>query len=262
MRYSRLNERLDTAWLTGLPMAHRGLHDKDKGIFENSASAFSAAVAAGYGMECDIQLSADGEAMVFHDATLERMTTGTGRLFRQSAKEIGALNLATSSDRVQTLGELLDQIGGKTPLLVELKNIHQIGALEQRTADLLSSYKGEVAVMSFNPASMRWFAQNAPQVIRGQLSHAFISQASKARPALQRFLARHLFVDFISKPHFIGYDINHLPRPAPTFLRRLGKPILSWTVSTRQHRETAAKHADNIIFEGFTPSLNWARTHE
>lgn len=253
---------MDTDWLTGLPMAHRGLHDKIKGIFENSSSAFGAAVDAGYGMECDIQLSADGEAMVFHDATLERMTGGSGRLFRQDAKSISALKLGTSGDTVQTLGELLEQIGGKTPLLVELKNMREPGALEERTASLLKDYKGQVAVMSFNPASMKWFADHAPQIVRGQLSHAFTSQASKQRPLLQRFLARHLFVNFISKPHFVGYDINHLPEPATSLLRALGKPILSWTVSTQLHREVAAKYADNIIFEGFSPSLEWSKTHE
>lgn len=252
---------MDTDWLTSVPMAHRGLHDKDKGIFENSSSAFGAAVDAGYGMECDIQLSSDGEAMVFHDATLERMTTSSGRLFQQDAKAIGALKLGTSTDTIQTLGELLEQVGGRAPLLVELKNVREPGALEQRTAALLKDYKGQVAVMSFNPASMKWFAVNAPQIVRGQLSHAFISQASKQRPPLQRFLARHLFVNFISKPHFVGYDINHLPKPATSLLRALGKPILSWTVSTQHHRDVAAKHADNIIFEGFLPSLEWSITH-
>lgn len=262
MRCSRLSKQMDTDWLTGVPMAHRGLHDKGMGIFENSSSAFGAAVDAGYGMECDIQLSSDGEAMVFHDATLERMTEGSGRLFQQDARSIGAMKLGTSSDTIQTLGELLEQIGGKTPLLVELKNVRAAGQLEKRTADLLQSYKGQVAVMSFNPGSMKWFAQNAPRIVRGQLSHAFISQASRKRPALQRFLARHLFVNFISKPHFIGYDINHLPRPATSLLRALGKPILSWTVSTQHHREVAAKYADNIIFEGFRPSLDWSSTHQ
>lgn len=253
---------MDIDWLTSAPMAHRGLHDKDKGIFENSSSAFGAAVNAGYGMECDIQLSSNGEAMVFHDATLERMTTSSGRLFRQDAKSIGTMKLGTSTDTIQTLGELLEQVGGRAPLLVELKNMRKPGALEERTAALLKDYKGEVAVMSFNPGSMGWFATNAPNIPRGQLSHAFISQASKQRPALQRFLARHLFVNFISKPHFIGYDINHLPMPATSLLRALGKPILSWTVSTQQHREVAAKHTDNIIFEGFLPSLDWSKTHE
>lgn len=253
---------MNTDWLTGLPMAHRGLHDKNNGILENSSSAFGAALDAGYGMECDVQLTSDGEAMVFHDATLDRMTDAVGPLYRQDAKSIGALRLGTSSDTVPTLGELLEQVGGKTPLLVELKNMRAAGPLESRTASLLKDYKGQVAVMSFNPGSMKWFAENAPHIVRGQLSHAFISEASMKRPPLQRFLARHLLVNFISRPHFVGYDINHLPMPATTLLRALGKPVLSWTVSTQQHRDVAARCADNIIFEGFRPSLDWSRTHE
>ena len=250
-------------WLTSVPMAHRGLHDVAQGIIENSTSAFSAAIEAGYGMECDVQVSADGEPVVFHDAKLDRLTEQTGPLGNRSAAEIGAISLTGSSDRIQTLGELLEQIDGRTPLLVEIKkNESKPGAIEERTRDLLKSYKGPAAVMSFNPDSMGWFAANAPDIPRGQLSTAFKTGGGSHRPALQRFMARHLLVNAISKPHFIGYDINHLPSPATSFLRRRGMPILTWTVRTNINRDVASKYADNIIFEGFRPTLEWARTHE
>lgn len=250
-------------WLTSVPMAHRGLHAVEQGIIENSTSAFGAAIEAGYSMECDVQVSADGEAVVFHDAKLDRLTAETGPLGIRSAAEIGATYLTGSSDRIQTLGELLEQIDGRTPLLVEIKkNQRAPGALEERARDLLKSYKGPAAVMSFNPDSMGWFAANAPDIPRGQLSTAFKTGGGSHRPALQRFLARHLLVNAISKPHFIGYDINHLPAPATTFLRKRGMPILTWTVRTDINRDIASKYADNIIFESFRPSLEWTKTHE
>lgn len=253
----------DHDWLTSVPMAHRGLHDIDHGIIENSESAFGAAIGAGYGMECDVQVSLDGEAMVFHDAKLDRLTENSGRMAACNASEIGAMRLGGSSDTVQTLGELLEQIDGKTPLLVEIKkNERKPGALEERTRDLLKSYKGPAAVMSFNPESMGWFAANAPDIPRGQLSTAFKTGGGSNRPALQRFLARHLLLNRISRPDFIGYDINHLPAPATSFLRRRGMPILTWTVRTDINRDVASKYADNIIFEGFRPSLEWSKTHE
>lgn len=259
----KLTKVTDLDWLTSVPMAHRGLHDADTGIIENSASAFGAAIEAGYGMECDIQVSADGEAMVYHDAKLGRLTESQERFASCSADEIRALRLGGSSDTIQTLGELLEQIGGRTPLLVEIKkNEQKPGALEKRTRDLLASYKGPVAVMSFNPQSIGWFAANAPDIARGQLSTAFKAGAASKRPWVQRFLARHLLINHISKPHFIGYDINYLPTLATSFLRSRGMPILSWTVRTEINRDVAARHADNIIFEGFRPSLKWSETHE
>ncbi len=259
----RVNKGKDLDWLTSVPMAHRGLHDPEQGIIENSTSAFGAAMDSGYGMECDIQISADGEAMVFHDAKLDRLTRASGALAASSAGEIGALRLGGSRDTIQTLGELLEQVGGRSPLLIEIKAPPQHpGALEKRTRDLLAAYKGPAAVMSFNPHSMGWFAANAPQVPRGQLSTAFKTGAAAKRPALQRFLARHLFTNRISRPDFIGYDINYLPTPATSFMRMRGMPILTWTVRTDINRDVASKFADNIIFEGFRPSLEWATTHE
>lgn len=260
---TKLSKETDLDWLTSVPMAHRGLHDPEQGIIENSASAFGAAVEAGYGIECDIQVSADGEAMVFHDAKLDRLTESPGRLASRNASEIGTLRLGGSSDTIQTLGELLEQVGGRVPLLIEIKKTEQRpGALEERTRDLLASYSGPAAVMSFSPHSMGWFAANAPQIPRGQLSTTFKKGAASNRPWIQRFLARHLLVNRISRPNFIGYDINYLPTLATSFLRYRGMPILTWTVRTNINRDVAAKFADNIIFEGFRPSLEWAVTHE
>lgn len=250
-------------WLTRAPLAHRGLHDTPHGIIENTTSAFEAAVQAGYGMEMDVQLSADGEAMVFHDAKFDRLTETTGRLSECTANEIKATPLTGTSDRIQTLGELLEQIDGRTPLLVEIKKNEPLpGVLEERTRDLLATYKGPFAISSFNPASVGWFASNAPEIFRGQISTAFKSGAGSRRPALQRFMARHLLINWVSRPHFISYDINHLPGPATSYLRKRGLPIVAWTVRTQSDLSKAKLHADNIIFEGFKPPLDWKSTHE
>ena len=244
-------------WLTSVPMAHRGLHDSQAGIIENSEDAFEAAITAGYGMECDIQISADGEAMVFHDSNLNRLTAASGPLRERSSSEVGGLRLTGSKNTVQTLGELVEQIDGRAPLLVEIKKTEaKTGRLEERARDLLQAYKGPAAIMSFNPQTVGWFAENAPGITRGQLSMAFKTGIGARRPWWQRFAARHLLINRISKPHFVGYDIKGLPVPSVAILRKLGTPILTWTVKTQHHRKIAEKHADNIIFEGFRPSLD------
>lgn len=248
-------------WLTSVPMAHRGLHDVKAGVIENSVSAFGAAIEAGYGIECDIQVTSDGEAMVFHDTRLDRLTEASGRLRERTAKDIAALTLTGSKDRIQSLGELLELVAGRSPLLVEIKKTeNNPGALEAKTKALVETYKGPIAIMSFNPQTVAWFGEEAPNVVRGQLSEGFYKGPNTKRPALQRFAARHLFMNVMSKPHFVGYNIKHLPMLGPSLVRKLGTPMLAWTVKTQEHVDTAKRCADNIIFEGFRPSMDWARS--
>ena len=140
-------------WLTARPIAHRGLHDAAAGVIENTASAFTAAIAGGYGIETDLQISADGEAMVHHDDALGRLTEGSGRLADMTAAEIKAVRFKASADRILTLGELCDLVGGRATLLLELKSRFDGDLrLVQRAAEVLASYAGPVAVMSFDPA--------------------------------------------------------------------------------------------------------------
>ncbi len=152
-------------WLTARPLAHRGLHDASAGVIENTASAFAAAIAGGYGIETDLQISADGEAMVHHDDALGRLTEGSGRLADMTAAEIKAVRFKASSDRILTLGELCELVAGRATLVLELKS-HFDGdrRLVQRCADVLANYAGPVAVMSFDPAMIemaRWIAPQA-----------------------------------------------------------------------------------------------------
>ncbi len=239
-------------WLTAAPVAHRGLHGLEPGIVENLPSAFEAAIQGGYAIECDLQLSGDGEAMVFHDSTLDRLTEATGKVRDKTAGELKSVPFKDTPDRMQSLDEMLEQVAGKATLVIELKVRNgDEGPLEKRTAKLLADYKGHAAVMSFNPTSMGWFAANAPGIVRGQLSTAYDDGPGRNMPAWQRFALRHMLYNWRSRPHFIGYDIRHLPTWSVTLRRNLGLPILTWTVRTEHDRDVAAAHADQIIFETF-----------
>ncbi len=242
-------------WLRTRPAAHRGLHDLSNDVVENSQSAFEAAAKAGYAIECDLQLSSDGEAIVFHDHKLERLTSGAGRLADRDASDICRLTLGTSTDRIQRFGEFLEQVNDRVPLLIELKNSQSsAGSLEKRTSELLTDYKGEAAVMSFNPRSMGWFAENHPKLLRGQLSQRFTAREYPKLGGFRRWALSNLLLCTISRPHYIGYDVKSLPALAPRVARSLGLPVLAWTVRSEGDLTRARKAADNIIFETLEPS--------
>jgi len=244
----------DLSWLTATPVAHRGLHGLESGVVENLPRAFQAAIDGGYAIECDLQLSADGEAMVFHDSTLDRLTVEQGKVFKRTAAELKSVAFKDTDDRMQTLGEFLDQVAGKVVPVIELKikNGHE-GPLEERVAHVLASYRHPAAIMSFNPRSMGWFAAKAPEITRGQLSYGYRDRNAAGLPAIQRFALRHMVFNLQSRPHFVGFDINALPQWSVALRRSLGIPVLTWTVRTEAHRDTAAMHADQIIFETFRP---------
>jgi len=245
----------DLNWLKR-PIAHRGLHDAGKGVIENTATAFAQALEAGYAIETDLRASGDGEAMVFHDATLDRLTKKTGDVAAHSARELQRISYAQNTDRIQTLAKLLEQVAGAVPLVMEIKTTwtHH-GPLEQRIAALLMDYAGPAAVMSFDPLSMAAFAAAAPQIARGLVAEDFhdLKQWSHLT-AGQRFSMRHLLSSTVARPQFIAYDINALPALAPQVARRLfGCPLLTWTVRTPEQKSKAERYADAIIFEGFRP---------
>jgi len=241
------------AWLLEQPIAHRGLHDIDAGLPENSRSAFQAAVEAGYGIELDLQLSADGAAVVFHDSDLARMTDAEGPIGAKGAGELGRLRLLDTEEKIPTLEEVLDDVRGRAPILVEIKSWHApLGHLEAAAWRHLRNYQEPFAVQSFDPASLAWFRHHAPAVTRGQLSQRF-RRNRHGQPAWKRFLLRNLLLLGQSRPHVVGYDIDDLPHPVPALARRLGLPVLAWTVKTPAQREKARGLADNIIFEQIRP---------
>lgn len=248
---------MDLNWIKTRPIAHRGLHDANKGIMENSPAAFEAAIASGYPIELDLQVTSDEEALVFHDVDLDRMTTMTGKVFEHASSEIKKQRIKGSTETVPTFGEILELVNGRAPILIEIKNRRaKAGPLEARTASLLNDYKGEFAVQGFSPYSMGWFAENHPAILRGQLSQSYITDPGIEFGKAKRFILRNMLLNFISKPHFIAYRINALPQPSAARARRGGLPLVAWTVKTTDERRLAAANTDNIIFENFRPELN------
>jgi glycerophosphoryl diester phosphodiesterase len=243
-------------WLIARPIAHRGLHDAAAGVIENTAGAFSAAIAANYGIETDLQLSADGEAMVHHDDVLGRLTEGTGRLANMSASQIKAVRFKSGADRILALGDLCELVAGRAPLLLELKS-HFDGdvRLVERMASVLSGYTGPAAAMSFDPALIEAIRRRAPALPRGIVAERHyshhewnrVSAAEKLRMAFVLHANR-------TRPNFVAYAVKDLPALAPMIARSVFQlPLLTWTVRNAQDRARAARWADQIVFEGLRP---------
>jgi glycerophosphoryl diester phosphodiesterase len=243
------------AWpqrLIARPIAHRGLHDLARGIVENTASAVEAAIAGRYGVEVDLQVSADGEAMVHHDDTLGRLTAGTGRLAEMSAADLARISFRATSDRMLTLPELVDLVGGRVSLVLELKSqFDGDGRLVARVTDVLTSYRGPVAAMSFDPAVVRALRRIAPNLPRGIVAERRFAEAAVPLSAWRGRMLAHLLHVPTTRPDFVAYRVDDLPVPATRLARRLGRPVLTWTVRTADQRAQAQAFADQMIFEGF-----------
>lgn len=246
----------DLSWLTAQHIAHRGLHDAAKGIVENTTSAVEAAVEAGYAVEVDLRISSDGEAMVFHDSTLGRLTEAAGLVIGCTSAELRAIPFRGTGDRMLDLGQLIERADGRAPLFLEIKSQwNNVGPLESRVAELLSGYGGPVAVMSFDPNSLMAFVELAPDLPRGIVSERF--RHREAWPHLspwRRFLLRHMLYSHRARPNFVAYDVDGLPSAAPLIARHMvGLPLITWTVRTETDRRRAKLFADAMIFEGFLP---------
>lgn len=241
-------------WLTDLPFAHRGLHDAGAGVPEHTRAAFEAAIAAGYGIELDVRLSADGTVMVFHDETLDRVTADTGPMADRSADELSRLSLSGCDENIPTLAEILALIGGRVPLLVEIKQLgRDVVPLAAATRRTLAGYGGRHAVQSFNPLTLAWFRKHASEICRGQIATRRKRGDPDQRAGLTGFVSSHLLTCLLSRPHFIAYDILGLPFWPPRLARGLGWPLLTWTVRTPQQLALALNCTDNQIFEVVRP---------
>jgi glycerophosphoryl diester phosphodiesterase len=242
-------------WLTARPIAHRGLHDASAGVVENTASAFSAAIAGGYGMETDLQISTDGEAMVHHDDALGRLTEGSARLAEMTAAEIKKVRFKASADRILSLSELCELVSGRAALLLELKSrFDGDRRLAQRTAAVLANYAGPVAVMSFDPALIAALRQIAPGLTRGIIAERHYAHHDWDRfPASEKRRMAFLLHAPSTRPQFVAYAVKDLPALAPLIAHAIfGLPLLAWTVRSADDRRRA-RWADQIIFEGWRP---------
>jgi len=230
----------DLSWLTERPIAHRGLHNKSHGIIENTSSAFASAINNGFAIETDLQLTKDDEAAVFHDATQDRLLTTKGPVLDVTMKQLKQASFKDTKDHVQSLGELLDQVADKVPLVLEIKSqTGNEGTLERRIADVLKGYKGRVALMSFNPTTLAHVRNFAPKHPRGLVA--------------QRIVLKHLTSFSQTRFDFIAHDVRNLPDILPLCAKYLfGIPLLTWTVRS-QHDRKRARWADQIIFENFDP---------
>ncbi len=235
-------------WITSRPIAHRGLH-QGREVPENSLAAFEAAISAQHPIELDIQLLADGQLAVFHDKGLERLTGQKGQIAEQTLETLPKFHLFGTPQTIPSLAETLDLIRGQVPVLIEIKNEGEVGPLEAALYETLKDYRGELAIQAFNPFSLKWFKEKAPDIKRGQLSGNF---RGESLPWYNKLLLSNLLMNWASEPHFIAYDLQAMPN-LPTFVnhRLLKTPLIVWTVRSEAERSQAMEVADNYIFDAF-----------
>ncbi len=240
-----------------IPLAHRALHDLSAGRPENSRAAVRAAVDAGVGIEIDVQLSADNKAMVFHDYALERLTPERGAVRLREASALAAIPLKGGDEGIPTLEEILDLIAGRVPLLVEFKDQDGAmgpngGPLETAAAELLGRYRGDLAVMSFNPHSVRALARLLPDVPRGLTTSAYRPDEWPLPAATcDRLRGIPDYADTGSC--FISHEADDLNRPRVAELKAEGAAVLCWTIRSQAEEDIARQVAQNVTFEGYLP---------
>jgi glycerophosphoryl diester phosphodiesterase len=242
-------------WLTARPVAHRGLHDRTRGIIENMPAAAQAAISGNFAIECDIQLTSDGEAMVHHDDELGRLTEGSGALLTKTAAELKATAFKDTPERMMTLGDLCALVAGRVPLVIEKSHFDGDRRLVSRMAEVLASYAGPAVAMSFDPDHVMALRELMPSRPRGIIAECTYNQSDwpDASPAQRRGMT-HMRHFFRTRPDFVAYWVNELPSAAPWIARNIfGCPLLTWTVRTSEQRQRAARYADQMIFEGFRP---------
>lgn len=242
------------------PLAHRGLHDAARGIVENSRAAFEAAIAGGYGIELDVQISGDGVPMVFHDYDLDRLTAFSGPVRDRSAEELTEIALDGSDDRIDRLDTILALIGPRAPVLVEIKDQAghagaDIGALDQITGRALTKaardHGAMVAVMSFNPAYIAALDWLPPEIPRGLTTMSADDYSEDLPPEIRAALGD--IAAYRAPMSFISHDHRDLDNPRIAELKRQGAAILCWTVRSAQEEARARRIADNVTFEGYRP---------
>ena len=236
----------------GVHYAHRGLHDESKA--ENSMSAFRAAKEHGYGIELDVRLSKDGELVVFHDDTLIRVTGNEGKVKDFTSEELAKMKLSGTDEGRPTFREVLELIDGSVPLLIELKELTSESGLAEKFVEVISDYKGEYIVESFNPMTLRRLRRLRPDMLRGILSTTYTKE-DKYKGKILYYLGEKLLLNFFMRPNFISYIHTGYTTRNLGFIRRVfGTPLLTWTVKSQAEENAAYEHGfDTVIFEGYIP---------
>ena len=234
----------DLSWLVERPIAHRGFHDLNRDRWENTLSAFGAAAERGYAIECDVHLTADEEVVVFHDDDLPRLTGTQGYVWQRTAAEFGALRVGGTADHVPTLHEMLAHVGGRVPIVIELKGIPgRDKGLVRKVARALRDYDGKVAIMSFDHWLIREFAEQAPGIPAGLTAWGDKDHEIEAHFSM---LAHDI--------SFVSYNVAQLDNRFIRFVReKLGMPVITWTVRDEEAVKETFARADQMTFEGFEP---------
>ncbi|MDP1699804.1 MAG: glycerophosphodiester phosphodiesterase family protein [Aestuariivirga sp.] len=241
-------------WLVARPIAHRGLHTKSKGIIENTAGAFEAAIKGNYAIECDVQLTADGEAIVFHDDDLERLTESKGPVKALTTKALQKVKLKATSDCMQTLAELLEQVDGRATLVIELKSLWDGNdALASRALQVLENYDGPYCLMSFDPDVVACLRGLSPETVRGIVADRTTDPYYNILPMAKRYAMRNFAHLAETQPHFVSYNWRELPFEPVTEIRNAGHPVITWTLRSKEEASQALRYCDQITFEGYTP---------
>ena len=241
-------EEIFNSWLVKQKIAHRGLHDEVSP--ENSLSAFKKAVEKGYAIETDVQMTADGILLAFHDEILDRMTDGKGLISQKNFNEICNYTLKNSEEKIPLLSEVLSLVGGKVPLLIEIKSHKNIRAEEEKIKAMLKKYDGQYAFQSFNPFIVKWFKDNMPDVKSGVLSSFF---KDVKLSVFQKIILKNLWLNKLTKPDFVSYNVDDAANFKKLTKIKGTLPILFWTVRSTEQMQLVSEKCDNIIFEDFLP---------
>ena len=242
--------RRQKAPFLGMNFAHRGLHSRDKSVPENSIAAFRLAARAGYGVELDVHLSRDGQVVVFHDDTLERVCGVSGRVEDYTFQELQQFRLCGTEERIPLLSDVLGVIRGRGPIILELKDGPNNRELCRKTLGLLNGYRGSVCIESFNPLMVAWFRFHAGDIVRGQLAMPAKGYGQMKKPI--PFILSHCLMNFLARPQFIAYKIG--PQPLTVRLAQwMGAMKVGWT----SHEPRNEKGRDAVIFEFYTPEVSF-----
>ena len=234
----------------GRNIAHRGLHKIDRSIPENSLAAFSAAVGRGYGIELDVHLTADDALVVFHDDDMKRMCGVDARLEDLSYDYIRTLSLAGTDQHPPLLGDVLELVDGKTPIILEVKRGKRNARLCALIREALLSYTGDVCIESFDPTIVRWWRRNAPEMLRGQLA---CRDEAPEMGKVKSFLLSNLLLNFLGRPQFIAYGICEKKSVFVRLCEKLGAMKVAWT----SHSWANEENNDTVIFEFYRPRTKY-----
>lgn len=226
-------------------VAHRGLHDRELGIPENSLPAFARAVEQGKAIELDLHATADNRLVVLHDFQLKRMTGVPGIVEEWTLEDLRKLRLQGTDTQIPTLDEVLELVNGRVPLLLEIKSerLGEVGRLEPVLMKRLASYQGEFILEAFNPEVLVWLHRHAPQYIRGQLGN--LDDENRQF----KFYSRHLMFNPLSRPDFIAFDIQKIDYKLRLACKKHGLPLLGWTIRTEAELKKADRLCDGVIYE-------------